>query len=1079
MLSKLLAVALLVALAVPSDSLAAAAAEEKKEAPAWRVDAPSGPTTTVAFDTDEGTWLHLDVHPSGRELVFSLLGDLYLLPIGGGEARRISSGPAYDIQPRFSPDGRWIAFNTDRSGIENLWLCDLAGGQLRPVSAETETTVSAPAWSPDGEYLVGRKRITDRSILGEVELWLWHLKGGAGVQLTKREEQSDAADPAFSPDGRFVYYAGREARFQYDSNVNDGIWQLKRLDRRTGEVVQLTGEFGGAAAPMPSPDGKSLAFARRVRGTTRIEVLNLASGKTRVAAGAAQRDQQEGFAAHGVFPGFAWTPDSRAIVASAEGRFWRFDAAGGGRTPIPFSAHVEQIVTEALRFPRRVGEGDVQARVIRWPTISPDGSQAVFSALGSLYRMELPSGTPQRVTREDAREYAPSFSASGREIAYVTWDDREGGHVWRRPLGFGSASQVTQVPGHYANPAFSRDGSKLAFLKGSGASFRGQDLSDELRFELHWASAKGGESHYVRSLANRGATRRMSRPMFAPDGERIFFVDDEDGEKPGEPPKTVLHSVKLDGTDLRSHLRFERAEEVVISPDARHVAFVQDHDAWLSVLPEKPGDPIDVAAENSPLPLARLSNEGGEWVGFSDGGKSVSWAIGPTLRRVSIDAALRPREVAKPGEAQEDAEPELPRAESFSVRLAAPRARPTQTVSYVGARIVPMQGERVIESGVIVVAGDRLQAVGASDEVAIPTGARVVDVAGKTIIPGLFDEHAHLHYTALDVLPQQPWTYSANLAYGVTSTHDVSATSHEVFAQAELVEAGKLVGPRIFSTGEVFYAGAGPASVRIESLEDARRHVRRMKQYGAFTLKSYGQPGRNQRQWILQAAREEQVMVVPEGAGDLELNVTMILDGHTTVEHALPIAPLRKDVVTLFARSGTAYTPTLLVAYGGLEGDRWFHQHYDLWKDERLARFVPQEIIDRLGRIRGVMATDPADWHHLDVAASARDVLRAGGRVNLGGHGQMQGLGPHWEMWAFVQAGMTPLEALRVATLNPAQTLGLDRDLGSLEAGKLADFVVLDANPLQKIENSEQVSLVVKNGVAYRPEELALPGTGP
>jgi imidazolonepropionase-like amidohydrolase len=177
-------------------------------------------------------------------------------------------------------------------------------------------------------------------------------------------------------------------------------------------------------------------------------------------------------------------------------------------------------------------------------------------------------------------------------------------------------------------------------------------------------------------------------------------------------------------------------------------------------------------------------------------------------------------------------------------------------------------------------------------------------------------------------------------------------------------------------------------------------------------------------------------------------------------------------VVTLFGRSGTSYTPTLLVAYGGFSGDRWFHQHYELWKDTRLQRYVPQGVVDTLGRIRTVMATDE-DWHHVDVAASAKRVVEAGGRVCLGGHGQMQGLGPHWEMWAFVQGGMTPLQALRVATLAPAQTLGLDLDLGSLEAGKRADFAVLEKNPLEKIENSESVVLVVKDGRPYTPEELA------
>jgi hypothetical protein len=186
--------------------------------------------------------------------------------------------------------------------------------------------------------------------------------------------------------------------------------------------------------------------------------------------------------------------------------------------------------------------------------------------------------------------------------------------------------------------------------------------------------------------------------------------------------------------------------------------------------------------------------------------------------------------------------------------------------------------------------------------------------------------------------------------------------------------------------------------------------------------------------------------VVPEGGGDLEMDMTMVLDGHTTVEHALPIAPLHKDVIDLFARSKTSYTPTLLVAYGGFSGDQWFFQHYDVWKDEKLLKYVPQGNVDPRARIRSVMADDE-DWHHIDVAASAKKVMEAGGTVCLGGHGQLQGLGPHWEMWAFVQGGMSPLQAIRVATINPAKTLGLDQDLGSIEAGKLADFVVLVTPP--------------------------------
>jgi Tol biopolymer transport system component/imidazolonepropionase-like amidohydrolase len=1062
-----------VMLALLTASLALGAAKPDTET-AWKVDDPHGPTHTVTFTTDEATWLPLDVHPTGTKIVFSLLGDLYVLPIAGGEAKRITNGPAYDAQPRFSPDGKWIAFASDRGGIENLWVCDVEGGNARAISTEKDNTVNGPAWSPDGDYLVGRKRLTDGSSLGTVELWMWHVKGGSGVQLTKKDEQPDAADPTFSKDGRFLYFSARDARYRYDRNVNEGIWQIKRLDRWNGQIVPITGEFGGAATPALSPDGTAMAYVRRVRAKTVMELIDLASGKVKEIARELQRDNQEGFAFHGVFPGYGFTPDGGSIVTTAGGKIWRIDVASGARTPIPFTAKIDQTLTDSLHTPRREGVGDVRARIVRWPVESPDGKTLVFSALGHLYAMELPAGVPMRLTTTEDLEYAPSFSRDGRTLAFVTWNDTTGGDVYAMPFPGGVPKKLTTISGQYANPAFSADGRRVVFVAGSGATFRDEDLSDELWQEIRWIPASGGPSNYVIGTKNRGPNRRMARPQFDAGGERIYFIENADASGPN-PPKTVLVSVKPDGTDKRTHLRFTRAEEAAVSPDGRWVVFSEQYNAWVTALPQLGAQTVDIELGGAALPLAQFTDEGGEWVNWANFGRTLTWIWGPTYHRIALDkvwasAAKVDKEKDKDGDKEK--KKKLPENQAIEVALSVPRDRPTGTVAYTGARIVTMRGDEVVERGTIVVTDDRIVAVGPSTTVTAPSGARVVDLAGKTIIPGLFDEHAHLHYSTLDIFPQRPWKYLANLAYGVTTTHDPSAANQEVFGQSEMVEAGLMIGPRIFSTGYILYGADDPGRAIVNSLDDARHHLRRMKALGAFSVKSYMQPRREARQWIIAAAREEGMLVVPEGGGDLEMDMTFVLDGHTTVEHALPITPLRNDVVSFLARSTTAYTPTLLVAYGGISGDKWFHQHYELWKDERLQKFVPQRIVDTLGRIRGIMATDPADWHHIDVAASAKEVLRAGGRVCLGGHGQMQGLGPHWEMWAFVQGGMTPLEAIRVATRYPAEALGLDRDLGSLENGKLADFVVLDANPLVRIENSETVSLVVKNGRSYRPDDL-------
>src|SRR5690606_17899982 len=263
-------IALLAALAFTTAFAAAPVlAQNNADDAEWDVSAAHGPTETVRFTTDEGTWMSVDVHPDGGTLVFDLLGDLYTLPIGGGAATRITSGPAYDVQPRFSPDGARIAFTSDRSGGDNLWTVALDGSDPQQVTDEDFRLVNGPAWTPDGEYLLGRKHFTGTRSLGAGEVWMYHRSGGAGLRLTERrnDQQDQGNEIAVSPDGRYVYFsedATPGPYFEYNKDPNPGIYAIKRLDRETGKVETLLSGPGGAARPVPAPDGRHLAFVRRV-----------------------------------------------------------------------------------------------------------------------------------------------------------------------------------------------------------------------------------------------------------------------------------------------------------------------------------------------------------------------------------------------------------------------------------------------------------------------------------------------------------------------------------------------------------------------------------------------------------------------------------------------------------------------------------------------------------------------------------------------------------------------------------------------------------------------------------------------
>lgn len=1019
------------------------AAEEAKK---WEVANPANqPTSEVPIDVSEGTWLSLDLSPDGNEVIFDLLGDLYSVPLAGGEAKALTSGMSWDMQPRVSPDGKTIAFISDRAGGDNVWLIDRDGKNPRQVTKETFRLVNSPAWSPDGETIAVHKHFTAERSLGAGEIWLYHRSGGGGLQMTvKANDQKDLGEPAFSPDGRYVYYS-KDATpgpvFEYNKDPNGEIYVIERLDRESGEIEQILGGGGGAIRPTPSPDGKSLAYVRRVRGKSVLMVLDLASGRERALYDGLDRDLQETWAIHGVYPAMAWTPDNAGLVFWAQGKLWKIAVASRALSPIPFHVKDTRRVVEALRFPQNVAPERFQTKMLRWVEVNPRGTQVLYQALGHLYVRDLPAGTPRRLTAQNEHfELEGSYSRDGEWIVYTTWDDEALGAVRLIPAAGGAARVLTPTPGHYAEPTFSPDGATVVYRKAGGDALTsplyGRDPG------LYAVAVAGGEPRRI--------TQRGRDPQFGAASDRVFFTTFEGG-------KRAFTSIELDGSDERTQATSENATEFRLSPDGKWLAFTERFNAYLTPFLAT-GKALELAPDGGAIPQAKVSRDAGEYLHFSGDSSKLYWSLGPELFTRELKDAFSFLAGAP------EKLPEPP-AKGLNIGFEAPTDAPAGKIALVGGRVVTMKGNEVIEGGTVLVEGNRIAAVGPRASVAIPPDARVVDVAGKTVLPGLIDAHWHGSQGADEVQPEESWVNLASLAFGVTTLHDPSNDTSEIFASSELAKAGLITAPRIFSTGTILYGAKAPFKAVIESLDDARSHLRRLQAVGAFSVKSYNQPRRDQRQQVVAAARELGMMVVPEGGSLFEHNMTQVVDGHTGVEHTVPVGRIYDDVKQLWGKTQVGYTPTLIVAYGGLWGEEYWYSTTNVWENPRLASFVPRQILDSRSRRR--RQVPEGEWNHFNQAKVAAALAGAGVKVNVGAHGQREGLGAHWELWMLVQGGMTPHEALRAGTWNGAHYLGLDKDLGSLEPGKLADVIVIDGNPLENIRLSERVLYTMANGRLY------------
>jgi Tol biopolymer transport system component len=983
---------------------------------------PLKPERKIEFNTTEGTWMSLDVSPDGKTIVFDLAGDIFSLPMEGGDAKLLLGGMAYESQPRFSPDGKHIAFISDREGSDNLWIAGADGTKPKQMTRDQQASFLSPSWTPDGEYILVSKKTPAG---GTHEIWMFDIHGGSGVQVTRsrtqpfnpnapRSSQQLRRDLGViaSKDGKYFYYARRNGEFNY--NMNLPVWQIVRRDRITGDEDTITSEAGSAFRPLLSPDGKSLAYVTRHQTETALQLRDLETGEDRTLIQPIQRDDQESRALQDVYPGYAFTPDGASIVFFNGGKIHRLTLSTLDDTVIPFRAKVSLDLGPQLYFAERVDDSpSFRAHLIQEPELSPGGKRLAFSTMTRLYTMDMTGGTPVRLTSSSDREYQPAWSPDGQWIAYTTWS-RNGGHLFKiRSDGSGAPIQLTRVPAFYNQPAWSPNGERIVALRASrrarlesgGFGFRGAQ-------DLVWIPATGGDAQLI--IPSRG----LSHPHFTKDPDRVYVHS-----------RSGLISLRFDGTDRRTHLRVVArsqgpeptpADDVLMHPDGRYALALVNHQLYIVTVPVPGGAAPTVNINTPAVPVKKLTDVGADSIAWADHGSTITWAVGSTFFRqplssISFDTPPPP----DPSSTENRTPPPAPKNTGFTetdVVVNVPRPKPSGTIVLRGAKVITMRGDEVIPNADIVITGNRIAAAGKRGSVSLPSGAKIQDVRGFVIMPGIVDVHAHWIEIKRGVLDLDGWPYLANLAYGVTTGRDPQTGTNDSFAYQDLIDAGELLGPRAYSTGPGVFS-----STDFQSLDDAKSTVARYKRYyRTNTLKSYMVGNRRQRQWMVEACKENRIMPTTEGALDLKLDFTHAVDGFEGNEHALPIIGLYKDIIELFSKSGIFYTPTLLVAYGGPWAENYFYETTEVFNDPKLRRFIaPDELYEKAAR-RPWFRKEEHVFPRL--AAEAAKIVRAGGHVQIGGHGQLQGIQCHWEMWALASGGLSNHDVLRAATLHGAES---------------------------------------------------------
>ena len=982
---------------------------------------------TIEFETTEVTSADVAVSPDGEWLIFTILGHLFRLPVEGGDAEQLTFGPYYDTDPVFSPDGNRVAFVSDRDGSAgNVFVLEVANGKIRQLTHDS--WAARPTWSPDGQAIAYLSLLretpgvtpTPRHSVPETVPALVRRVGLLGEEPERLSDRPQLIGSVFYLPGGLLAWTAINLAIELEGSWRGRARATTKIQVMStqGTVSTLRTLAGYAAPGVPSADGDGL-YIRRFRPVIPwhrrpagdLLFLPLPEGSARLIAPLSRP--------RGWTPRFAVSGQNESLYLGAAGRLWEIALPSGARRPIPFAAQVTLEVRDpVLPRPQRIATGTSAApRVVMHPRLSPDGSSLVFSAARYLWKQPLDGGQAQRLFEGSAIEGEPTFSPDGRRLAFT---HREYKKQELRVFDFAGRKIRTLAsgpPGRW-QPSWSSDGQRLAFVRSKVGPASEAPAASAGVVAVNLGDGK------EQKLADPGGQWIWPRPHFADDGRALYYSADitfvgalyrlpfDEGAQPQ--PITQLEGSLSDG---------------LISPNGKWLAFQRGQEVWGGPLSTEPIREEDVR---------QLSREGGEDFAFTPNSSALIYSTGNRIWRHPLTGGER---------------------EEIPIRLELPRPTPPPLLVR-RVRVLDFPSGGFDQETSLFIEEGRIRWIGEEGGLPLPKETRILDAGGRFAIPGLFDMHVHRVWARPE----------ASLAYGVTSVRDMGGSLTQLSALADRSEATNDPLPHYFYPGWAF------APWLIHNEGDARANVRRWNEQGAHFIKPYPPLSWPLQRAVAEEARKLELPVVGHGTDVEEITKSVTL-GYLTLEHT-PSPPPYDDVLQMFAAAGTRWVPTL-AQYGG--DALLLRDEPERLANPKLRAFTPEPDI-HVARVGGswnsVGDTELRGLWEEKLAAIRAAHLR-GVKLQVGTDAGAPGIlfGPslHWELEYFVEAGLAPLEVLRIATQEGAAAVGADDDLGTLEVGKLADIVLLDADPLEDIKNTQTIWRVLKGGWVFDPEELRPP----